>query len=412
VKVLIVSAQFPYPPRSGFATRVYQLALQLARRHEVTLVSYASADELEGAAQLADELSVVAVRREPVPLPARRAGQILSLASRTPSSCRAVRSRALQRQLDELCSAGRFDIVQLETSLLCAFTFPPQTRLVIDEHNVEYEVFARMAEGERSRVRRTFNRLEHARFRRFEQDCWRRADGCVVTSDRELPTVRAHAPATPVAVVPNGVDLQYFTPSEAATVPRTVVFNGILTYRPNVDAAHHLVEEIWPLVQARCPDARLRLMGRASEEDRQRFQRPGVEVLGEVPDVRPYIHEAAVVAVPVRIGGGTRLKVLEGLALGKAMVSTSLGCEGVGVQDGEHVMVGDDAATFAEHLLTLFEDSPLRGRLGSAGRLLVERDFSWELAGRRLEALLTEVAAESGEGSRAAAPKVTPGLGH
>jgi glycosyltransferase involved in cell wall biosynthesis len=133
------------------------------------------------------------------------------------------------------------------------------------------------------------------------------------------------------------------------------------------------------------------LVGRADEADVRRLTRPGVVVTGEVPDIRPYLRRAAVVGVPVRIGGGTRLKVVEGLAMGKAMVSTSLGCEGIAVRDGEHLLIGDDATTFAARAVQLFESPSTRSALGSAGRSLVENQYSWELAGERLQALYERV---------------------
>lgn len=393
LNVLIVSAQFPYPPRSGFAMRVYHLARRLAERHDVTLLAYARPHEREGVEALRGEMRVEAVERAAPAAAATRARQAASLASPCPYACRKVHSRELQARIEALCARERFDVVQLESSLLCTFAVPGALPLVIDEHNVESEVFARMRAGERSLPRRAFNRLEAVRFARFERRWWARAAGCVVTSERDARAVRAHAPGTPVAVVPNGVDLDAFRPSAGPGEPRTVVFNGILDYRPNLDAAHHLADDVWPRVLARIPDARLTIVGRGHPRDIARLRRPGVVVTGEVPDVRPYLDRAAVVAVPVRIGGGTRLKVVEGLAAGRAMVSTALGCEGVRVRAGEHLLVADDAGAFADAVVRLFEDPALGRALGAAGRRLVEREYSWDLAAGRLDALLAEVVA-------------------
>jgi glycosyltransferase involved in cell wall biosynthesis len=219
MKILIVAAQFPYPPRSGFAMRVYHLARQLARRHEVTLLSYAQPHERDGVAPLSEEFSVRAIEREPMSRLAKRSAQAASMFSLRPYYCRDVYSEAMQTAIRELCSGGAFDVVQLESSFLCGFDIPGGARLVIDEHNVESEVFRRMFEGEKAPHRRLFNRVEYARFRRFEERWWNRADGCVVTSDRELPTVTGRAPHTPVTVVANGVDLEYFSPSKARVEP-------------------------------------------------------------------------------------------------------------------------------------------------------------------------------------------------
>jgi glycosyltransferase involved in cell wall biosynthesis len=300
----------------------------------------------------------------------------------------------MQRAIDRLCAQRPFDVVQLESSLLCTFAFPPEAALVIDEHNVEYELLERMQKGERSLVRRGFNRLEFRRFRRFEQAWWSRADACAVTSDREAEIVAAHAPATPTAVVPNGVDLEVFAPAPVDPEPRTMLFNGILDYRPNLDAAYFVVDEVWPRVRERCADARLLIVGRGLPADLERLRRPGVEVTGEVPDVRPYIARAAVVGVPIRMGGGTRLKVVEGLAMGKAMVTTTLGCEGIAVRDGEHLLVADGAEAFAHAVIGLFDDPGKGAALGAAGRRLMERQYGWDLPGGRLKGLYSQAARE------------------
>ena len=408
MKVLLVSAHFPFPPRSGVKMRNYQLLRQVARRHDVTLLCYAWPEDRDGVGPLREELPVRIVERGERSRIARRWAQLRSLASVQPFAARLACARDMQRALDELCARESFDIVQLETSVLCALAVPTNVKVVLDSHNIEYEVFQRMGGGEAAVARRAFNRLEYERFRRFEQRCWRHVDGCAVTSDREEPIIRAHAPDTPTAVVPNAVDLDAFAPSAASVEPATVVFNGTLEYRPNVDAAQHLVEEIWPLVLNSYPEARLTVVGRGQEADLRRLRRPGVTVTGEVPDVRPYLRRAAVVAVPVRIGGGTRLKVVEGLACGKAIVSTSLGCEGIAVRDGEHLLIADDAQAFAARLLELFNDPVLGEALGATGRGLVERRYSWELAGDRLEELYARVVSQPPSSRPDPAPE--PGL--
>lgn len=161
----------------------------------------------------------------------------------------------------------------------------------------------------------------------------------------------------------------------------------MLDYRPNLDAARHLVDEIWPKVQECRPQARLVIVGRGDAAERERLRRPGISLTGEVPDVRPHLAEAAVVIVPIRMGGGTRLKVVEGLSMGKAMVSTSIGCEGVNVRHGEHLLLAEGAEAFAAAVIELLENPLLSSELGRAGRRRMEEEYSWELAGDRLDEL-------------------------
>lgn len=391
MRVLVVSTQFPYPPRSGFEMRVYHLVRQLARRHKVTLLSYATPSERVDAEALAREVEVEVevelVQRAPGSRCGKRAAQAASLVSSLPFACRAVQSEELRTAVAELCARERFDVIQIESSLLCAIALPPDIKVVLDEHNVEYEVFWRMRQSERSALRRAWGRIEHARFRAFEQRAWTAVDGCLVTSERDAETINRQAPGLDLAVVPNSVDLDYFQPAAEEPDPYTVVFNGILDYRPNLDAALHLVDDVWPLVTRRHAEARLTIVGRASDAEIKAVGRPGVTVTGEVADIRPYLERAAVVAVPIRIGGGTRLKVVEGLAMAKPMVSTAVGCEGIQVGAGEHLLIADGAADFASAICRLFEDPTLASTLGQAGRRLIEREYSWDVAGDRAQAL-------------------------
>jgi polysaccharide biosynthesis protein PslH len=392
LRVLVVSPYFPFPPTSGITMRNYQVLRQLAERHEVTLASFAAADDDAGVRELSRRLPVRAVRQaEKKRGIVRRLGQLRSLSTLQPFAACELRSEEMQATIDELCATFDFDVIHVESSRMCSFDFPTGVPVVVDEHNVEYELFRRLSQGERSKLRRAFNRLEYLRVRRFEERCWKRIQGCIVTSSREEPTVRACAPSTPTTVVPNGVDLDYFAPWAGEMQPRSVVFNATLDYRPNVDAVNHLVEEVWPLVLTRCPSARLSIVGNAPEREAQRLRRQTVEVVGRVPDVRPHLGRAQVVAVPVRMGGGTRLKVVEALSMAKPMVSTSLGCEGLAVSDRKHLLIADDADAFAARILELFEDQALGRQLGLAGRALAEQNYSWQLAGDRLDRLYRRI---------------------
>jgi glycosyltransferase involved in cell wall biosynthesis/pimeloyl-ACP methyl ester carboxylesterase len=394
LKVLVVASTFPFPSVSGVDMRNAQLLRQIASRHDATLLSYALPEDEPYITEMAGTMSIEVVTRRHTSRSMKRIAQLLSIGSRLPFACLSVRSKAMQRAIDQLTAANRFDLIHIESSTMSLFRFPESIPTVIDEHNIEYELYARLYRGERARLRRLFNGIEFLRMRRFERNSWQHANACTVTSEREQPVISAAAPATPTVVVPNGVDLDYFAPFRGQTTPRTVAFVGVLNYRPNSDAASFLVHEIWPLVLAECPDAKLTILGTAPEREALSLRGPGVEVTGRVPDLRPYLHAASVIAAPIRMGGGTRLKVVEALSLGKAMVSTSLGCEGIAVRDREHLLIADDAASFAARILELFDDAPLRERLGMSGRALAEDRYSWDVAGDRLDALYTQILPE------------------
>ena len=383
-KVLVVSAHLPYPPRWGFGTRVYQLMRQIASRHDATLLCYAAPGD-ENVERLRQEFLVEVVHRPKQGVLRKRASQLRSLASPVPYDVWTTHSREMQRAIDRLCAEKGFDIVQLESTLLALFRFPPASRIVLDEHNVDYEVYARMHETERSPLRRAFYRSQERRFVHFEQRSWQEVSAVVATSEREAEIMRGYAPDTHVTAVPNGVDVDYFRPASAPVEPGTLVFNGVLDYRPNIDGVNFLVDEVLPLVRKQRPDVKLAVVGRGSESAVEALRRRGVDATGEVPDVRPYLQRAEVVVVPIRMGSGTRLKVVEGLAMGKPVVSTTLGCEGVNVRDGGHLLIGDTADAFALQIVHLFEHPEVGEALGRAGRELTEREYSWNYAGERLE---------------------------
>jgi glycosyltransferase involved in cell wall biosynthesis len=388
VRVLVVGAWFPYPPRWGWATRVYQLARQLAVRHDVTLLTYATSADEENVAELERQgLRVETVRQEAPSTIERRGAQLRSLLGRTPYEPHRTYSREMQQAIDRLFAREAFDVVQLESTLVWPFRFPDGTPLVLDEHNVDYETYARMREGTRSPLRKAFYLVEEGRVRRYEQDAWRRSSGLVLTSAREEEMAREVAPHTATAVVPNGVDTEYFTPDASGIEPRTIVFNGVLDYRPNLDAALFLADEVLPRVHETHPDARVVVVGRGGPDELQQVRKPNVDATGEVPDVRPYLARAEVVAVPILAGSGTRFKVVEGLAMSKPMVSTAVGCEGIGVEDGRHLLIADTSEELASAIVRLFDDAALARSLGQAGREYVEREYSWTRAGERLQAL-------------------------
>jgi sugar transferase (PEP-CTERM/EpsH1 system associated) len=386
-RILVVTPFLP-SPWFGFGTRVFQLVNHLASRHDLTVVSFAKAEEMKDVDALRDVCRTVrTVPVRAVDATVRRVDQFRSLLSATPFHVQERWSPEMQRAIDDLMRKDGFDIVQLEGAQVCLYGVPSGVAVVLDEHNIEYEVLQRMSKGERTALRRLFSGVEYRKFRRVEQRAWQRVDAVSVTSDREVPVVRQHAPRAAIGVVPNGVDLQYFWPGGEECVSNSVVFVGTLDYRPNVDGVEFLLQHVLPILREIQPGVRVTVVGAGPESTLRTFRRAGIEVTGRVSDVRPYLAKAAVAVVPLRIGGGTRLKVIEALAMGKAVVSTTLGCEGLDVRHGEHVLLADSANAFAASVARLLADHTEARRLGSAGRALVVDRYSWTHSGQQLEAL-------------------------
>jgi glycosyltransferase involved in cell wall biosynthesis len=402
-RVLLLSPGVPLPTW-GSGTRIHQLARHLSSDHEVTVLSYADPSEEALVDPLRDVCREVRLvpNRSDGPI-SRRARQVRSTVSRDPFLARELRSNQMQAALDSMLAEQRFDIVQIESSQMTCFRLHTNARVVLDEHNIEYELLGRMHEGERSAVRRAHNRVEERKVRHYERLWWGRVDGVAVPSHREELIVRREAPGTLTAVVPNSVDVEYFAPGNDEAEDQQIIFTGLLTYRPNLDAAIHLVDNILPRIRKRHPGVALTIVGGGREADLDALRRPGVTVTGWVRDVRPYVRRASVVVAPLRIGSGTRLKVVEGLAMAKPMVSTTIGCEGIDVNSGEHLLVADSPDEFADAVALLLRDRALGQRLGAAGHRLARDHYSWEGAAENLATLydsLTPVHAKRGGRSK------------
>ena len=381
LRILLVTPSVPYPPNWGFGIRVYQFLRQLSRSHRVSLVCYAQSGEEDKVAALQQICHSVHTVPNPLHNTAdKRTAQLASLFSPRSFQSGSLRTRAMQELLTSLLNAEPFDIVQIESSQLGSYHLGAQPVcpvFIVDEHNLEYELLQRMIHTERSPLRKLYNFSEYIKFKREERRCWQRADACILTSEREQTILKAHLPGKLAHVAPNGVDIEFFQPSSGAPDPDSLVFTGLISYRPNTDAVIFFVKEVLPLIVKQRPQTVFSIVGMGAPDEVTRLAGPNVIVTGKVDDVRPYIEAASVFVVPLRMGSGTRLKVLEGLAMGKPMVSTRLGCEGIRVRDGEHLLMADDPADFARATLRLMEDRETALRLGLAGRALVEQEYSW-----------------------------------
>jgi sugar transferase (PEP-CTERM/EpsH1 system associated) len=398
-RILIVCPEAPSPPDGGFNLRVYHLATQLARRNRVTLLAYGAADDgrdWDGLARTLEGVHRVpppAIRAAGHQLGAlrRRRRQLASLVRRSSFHLNVLRSESMQAAIDGLVRTAGFDIIQVESSGMMCFDYLGDAPVVLDEHNIEYDLLSRVAEVETSPLRRLFGRLEATKARREELRAWKVVDGCVATSVVDESVIRSACPAVRTAVVPNAVDTDWFTPGTAPVDQDSMVFVGRMDYRPNVDAVTWFALHVLPRVRRVRPSATLTVVGDGAPPSVRRLAGHGVVLTGRVEDVRPFVHHAGVVVAPLRAGSGTRLKVLEALSMAKALVSTPVGVEGIDVTAGEHLLLADDPDEMADKILVLMSDPVLRARIGALGRTLVVERYGWTAAVARLEAFHGEV---------------------
>jgi len=408
MNVLFACAYVPYPPDTGGRTRAYHTLLYLSERHDVHLLAFYHGPEER---QYQDMLSSLCETVTLVPAPAWPSGPLARLrrALRAPADIVIPRrSPALAEALRHAIAQHPIDLVHLEELGWEGYAAAPgDIPTVLVKQNVEARMWASLAASKRpGSPGWALTTLEAWALRRWEGRAAAHFDRVVVTAETQREALAARGcPRERIAVVPNGVDTDYFTPAsrpfpQGLPPPKLgegrgggkLVFTGALFWYPNVDSACWLVREIWPRVRAQEPLAELFLVGREPAAQVQALAAvPGVTVTGAVPDVRPYLADAAVVVVPARVAGGTRLKVLEALAMGKAVVSTSVGVGGLDLAPGRELLVADGAEALADAVVALLRDPARQAALGAAGRVAVVARYDWRAVLPALDAVYREV---------------------
>jgi len=390
VRVLFFSPYPPYPPTFGGTVRIWNLMRQAARRHEVYSLCYVS--PFDPVADRTPLLDLVQAHVEvPRPHPERkRWNQARSLLSRRSYQHLAHRTRAMQAALERMVAEHDIDVVVVEFSQMACFDMPAGPAVVLDEHNVEWDLLQREYRAAGPSLRKLYQWSEYRKFEREERAALAAADVATVTSVRDQQLILATDPqlATPVEVVENGVDIDEFRPSALTGQPDTLVFTGTMHYHPNTQAARWFVEAILPSIQAQAPGARFIGAGGRVPPELAALAGPSVHFTGFVDDMREWFHRAAVLVVPLLVGGGTRFKVVEALAMGKPVVSTRLGAEGIPVEHGKHLLLADTPDEFAAATVELLRDKRRADVLAAEGRRFVERHFAWHVIGERLEQAL------------------------
>jgi glycosyltransferase involved in cell wall biosynthesis len=411
VKILVLSPYPPYPPHGGGTMRIYQLIRGLARNHDLTCLSFVPDLAAEHALAPLQRICRVVTVHGPIrrSLP-RRAWT--TIASPLPDMALRNALPAYADALRALLATETFDVIQAESIEMAGYlpTFKRsnvRTFNVLDQFNAEYLLQKRAFLTDVRQPRRwhaaAYSLAQWLKLARYEARVMRDCDAVLAVADEDRATLGGLAPAARIGVVPNGVDCEHFSRAalerertgRLAFAGPAIVFSGTLDFRPNVDALVWFARSVLPLLRARRPDLHLLAVGRRPAPALQALAQSGLLTLtGEVADARPYIAGAAVYIVPMRMGGGVRLKLLEALSLEAPVVSTSMGAEGVaGLRDGEHCLLADDPAAFAEQVVRLLDDTALARRLSAAGRALVREHYDWSVIVPRLDAIYQSIGA-------------------
>lgn len=404
MNILFLTPQLPYPPSQGTMLRNYHLIEGLAPRHRVSLLSFLEPGQPTnpaGMGPLADLCDLI----ETVSMPGRSLLQRLAglASSRQPDMALRLQSQAFAKTLAGLLGRTRFDVVQIEgiemapyMDLLAALPAEKRPLIVFDEHNAEYVLQQRAYQTDLRVPRRwhaaAYSYIQWRRLRRYEARMVRLADRVVAVSDRDRLALETLAPGAQVSVVPNCIDTASYAQdedvSDAEVQSFTVLFTGKMDFRPNIDAALWFGREIWPQIRERRSGATWGIVGKAPHPRLDALlSDPTITIVGQVPDIRPYFHAAEVYVIPLRMGGGTRFKLLEAFAAGAPVVSTRIGAEGVPVKPGAELLLADDPAQFAAAVVRLLDDKELRSQMHRAGMELVQRSFDWRSVVPALEAI-------------------------
>jgi polysaccharide biosynthesis protein PslH len=413
-RLLFLSQTLPYPPDGGVKIRTFHVLRQLAGTFDVTALCFYRWKEGAHEPNVAETVRALAqfgrVEAFPIPQEHSRARWIWdharSLVSRRTYTVYTYQTVAFRRRLQELLATEAFDLVHADSLDLSAyFTMVLNLPLVCVHHDIQSVLLRRRGEHETTSLRRAYA-LHQASLMEREERRWADAVTLNVTvSSVDRETLEGLAPRARVTVVPNGVDTSYFEPAGTSSRQAGLIFVGGSSWFPNADAIAWFCEAILPRIREVGIDARVMWVGRASSAEQRRYtEKFGIRVTGYVEDVRPYIRDAACYVVPIRVGGGTRIKILDAWAMGKAIVSTSIGCEGLEAVHGRNILVHDEPEEFARAVASVLRDTGLRAGLEREGRATAETRYSWDVIGRDMNATYLRLVTERNERMQVTAP--------
>jgi glycosyltransferase involved in cell wall biosynthesis len=389
------------PVDTGGKLRSFHLARELASRHDLTMLTYYDGprDPVYEGDMGREFPGAVTIRygSSSGGLLATALRYLATIASPAPFAVTKFTAGTVRTRIAEWARQRRFDAMICDfLSASRNFEHPPPVPTILFQHNVESSLWERQARHAPNLVLRAVYGLEALKMKRYEREAVETFRHVVAVSEHDRNSMMAMGGAGRITVVPTGVDGRRFR--EAASTEATdpvVLFLGSMDWEPNIDGVEWMVREIWPRVRAAVPNAVFRIVGRAPDGRITRLAGDSVEVTGSVPSVEPWLAGAMAFVVPLRIGGGTRLKIFEAMSAGRAIVSTTIGAEGLPVEHERNILLADDATTFTDAVIRVLTDADLRRRLGSSA-LSLAAEHDWSSVVGVLERAIREACVESG----------------
>ncbi len=397
MKILWVKAGGLVPPDTGGKIRSYNILRELARQHSVTFFSFYAAHDNDVHPRLEDIFEQVICVPLHLPAPKSPAEMLdygASLLSLQPYGITKYCRPEVRSRLYSLLQQQKYDVILCD--FMCAAGVVPwdsPTPKVLFTHNVEATIWRRHYEVATNPIWKAISWREWRKMEAAELRYLRLADRVLTVSETDRDAFAQFIDSARLTVIPTGVDVDYFQEMPVDDRPNSLVFTGSMDWLPNEDAILYFAEAILPLIKRHCPEISLEVVGRSPSRKLRALAdtEKSIRLTGWVDDVRPFLARGAVCVVPLRIGGGTRLKIFEAMAMGKSVVSTSVGAEGLPVRPGENILLADTPGDFSNSVISLLGNSAQRKRLGASARALVQEKYSWRKVAENFAGTLQEV---------------------
>jgi glycosyltransferase involved in cell wall biosynthesis len=402
MKILIISHFLPYPPHGGSLQRNFNLIKETSKNNEIYLLTSTQRKLIPDEKNLNESIKALGeyckyLKVFKIPTDYNRIKWylllFLNLFSLIPYSVWRFESKAMIREIKKQLKDNRFDIIQIDTIALAQYAMlAPDLPKILVHQNVESSLLLRRSANEKNPLVKLYLFLQGKKLRRYERKVAPNFDINITVSETDKLEFEKVTPQARFEVVPNATDTEYFKP-QGNVRSKDLIFAGGLTWYPNKDAMLYFCNEIFPLIKKRLSGVKMNIIGRYPPRELQRLAMNDrdINLLGYVNDVRGHIAEAAVYVVPIRVGGGTRLKILDAMSMSKAIVSTCIGCEGIEVDDGKDIIVADDPEEFAAQVVDLLRNAEKRIKLGENARKKAVDNYSWS----RIAPLFEEVYARA-----------------
>lgn len=408
MNILWLSHLVPYPPKGGVLQRSYNLIKEVSKYHDVVLLGFIQADLVRamfpsveaGLKEASSHLQQFCSEVRFVQIPCERTGNgkqalaLKSLFSSSPYTINWLKSKEMRSLIKEVSSEKEFDVIHFDTISLSPYIneFPEYPK-VLDHHNIESHMMARRAQQEKNLLKKIYFDIESRKLLRYEKDVcheFNRHITCSVIDSRRLSEIDT---SLSIDEIPNGVDISYFYPQKDNEIPGNLLFAGGLSWYPNKDAMLYFANEIWPLLQKDIPGIVMNVVGKLPPQELVKISNEdeNFRVHGFVDDVREYLSKATIYVCPIRDGGGTKLKLLDAFAMGKATVAHPMSCEGLDVVDNINVMLASTPMEFVDKIKILHNNAELRKTIGNNARELAVEKYSFTGIGKKLSDIYFEL---------------------